>query len=99
MDKLADALQRLGEDDLLQIVQIVNDGKTDDMYVRNDLEGRNSFSFFSNCANDMTRGRISHRLAYTQRSIAHRHAALRRLCAALIRLGTSLHFQILFFLL
>lgn len=38
IDKLADGLQNLGEDDLLQIVQIVNDGKTDDMYVRNDLE-------------------------------------------------------------
>lgn len=40
VDKMADALQKLGEDDLLQIVQIVNDGKTDDMYVRNDLEGK-----------------------------------------------------------
>lgn len=39
IDRLADGLQKLGEDDLLQIVQIVNDGKTDDMYVRNDLEG------------------------------------------------------------
>ncbi|CCG82063.1 Transcription initiation factor TFIID subunit 14 [Taphrina deformans PYCC 5710] len=38
IDKLADGLQKLGEDDLVQIVQIVNDGKTDDMYVRNDLE-------------------------------------------------------------
>lgn len=40
IEKLADGLQRLGEDELLQIVQIVNDGKTDDMYVRNDLEGK-----------------------------------------------------------
>ena len=38
IDKLADGLQQLAEDDLLQIVQLVNNNKTDDMYVRNDLE-------------------------------------------------------------
>ncbi|BFZ54130.1 transcription factor TFIIF complex subunit Tfg3 [Savitreella phatthalungensis] len=38
IDKLADGLQQLGEDDLLQIVQLVNNNKTDDMYVRNDLD-------------------------------------------------------------
>lgn len=38
VDRLADGLQTLHEDELLQIVQIVNDGKTDEMYVRNDLE-------------------------------------------------------------
>jgi transcription initiation factor TFIID/TFIIF subunit len=39
MERLADALQKLNEDDLLQIVQMVNDQKTDDMYVKNDIEG------------------------------------------------------------
>lgn len=38
IDRLADGLQQLQEDDLLQIVQLVNDQKTEDMYVRNDLE-------------------------------------------------------------
>lgn len=38
IDRLADGLQSLGEDDLLQIVQMVNNQKTDDMYVRNDLD-------------------------------------------------------------
>ena len=38
IDRLADSLTRLNEDELLGIVQLVNDNKTDDMYVRNDLE-------------------------------------------------------------
>lgn len=45
IERLADGLQRLGEDDLLQIVQIVNDGKTDDMYVRNDINGKTSMLY------------------------------------------------------
>ncbi|CAA22554.1 TFIID, TFIIF, Ino80, SWI/SNF, and NuA4 complex YEATS family subunit Tfg3 [Schizosaccharomyces pombe] len=39
MDKLAEGLQKLQEDDLLQVVQMVNENKTPDMYVRNDIEG------------------------------------------------------------
>ncbi|KIW12003.1 hypothetical protein PV08_09277 [Exophiala spinifera] len=38
MDKLADGLQRLGEDDLLQVVQMVHDNKTEDSWMRNDVE-------------------------------------------------------------
>ena len=38
MDKLADGLQKLGEDDLLQVVQMVHDNKTEDSYTRNDHE-------------------------------------------------------------
>jgi transcription initiation factor TFIID/TFIIF subunit len=41
MDRLAQGLQKLGEDDLLQIVKMVNENKTADMYVKNDLEGTN----------------------------------------------------------
>ncbi|ORY86231.1 transcription initiation factor-like protein subunit [Protomyces lactucae-debilis] len=48
MEKLADALQKLNEDDLLQIVQMVNDQKTDDMYVKNDIEGMFLFSKMMN---------------------------------------------------
>ncbi|OLL24475.1 Transcription initiation factor TFIID subunit 14, partial [Neolecta irregularis DAH-3] len=39
MDKLAEGLQKLQEDDLLQIVQMVNEAKTPSMYVKNDVEG------------------------------------------------------------
>ena len=38
MEKLADGLQRLGEDDLLQVVQMVHDNKTNDTYTKNDVE-------------------------------------------------------------
>ncbi|KAJ9318967.1 hypothetical protein DTO271D3_555 [Paecilomyces variotii] len=38
MDKLADGLQKLGEDDLLQVVQMVHDNKSADSYTQNDVE-------------------------------------------------------------
>ena len=38
MEKLADGLQKLGEDDLLQVVQLVHDHKTADSYTKNDIE-------------------------------------------------------------
>lgn len=38
MDKLADGLQRLGEDDLLLVVQMVHDNKSADSYTKNDVE-------------------------------------------------------------
>jgi transcription initiation factor IIF auxiliary subunit len=38
MDKLADGLQKLGEDDLLQVVQMVHDNKSPDSYTKNDVE-------------------------------------------------------------
>ena len=38
MDKLADGLQKLGEDDLLQVVQMVHDNKSEDSYTRNDAD-------------------------------------------------------------
>ncbi|KAF1983224.1 SAS complex, SAS5 subunit/transcription initiation factor IID, subunit 14 [Aulographum hederae CBS 113979] len=38
MEKLADGLQRLGEDDLLQVVQMVHDNKSADTYTKNDVE-------------------------------------------------------------
>jgi len=39
MEKLADGLQRLTEDDLLQVVQMVHDHKTAETYTKNDVEG------------------------------------------------------------
>lgn len=38
MDKLAEGLQKLGEDDLLQVVQMVHDNKSDESWMRNDVE-------------------------------------------------------------
>lgn len=38
MDKLADGLQKLNEDDLLQVVQMVHDNKAADSYTKNDME-------------------------------------------------------------
>lgn len=38
MDSLAEKLQKLGEDDLLQVVQMVHDNKSEDSWMRNDVE-------------------------------------------------------------
>jgi transcription initiation factor IIF auxiliary subunit len=38
MEKLAEALPQLGEEDLLQVVQMVHDNKTDDTYTKNDVD-------------------------------------------------------------
>lgn len=38
MEKLADALQKLQEDDLLSVVQMVHDGKDPNTYTKNDTE-------------------------------------------------------------
>ncbi|KAI7673564.1 hypothetical protein KC319_g5009, partial [Hortaea werneckii] len=38
MEKLAEALPQLAEDDLLQVVQMVHDNKTEDTYTKNDVE-------------------------------------------------------------
>lgn len=38
MEKLAEGLERLGEDDLLHVVQMVHDNKSEDTYTKNDVE-------------------------------------------------------------
>lgn len=38
MEKLADGLQKLTEDDLLNVVQLIHDHKTADTYTKNDVE-------------------------------------------------------------
>lgn len=38
LERLAEGLQQLGEDDLLGVVQMVTDNKTSDMYIKNDVE-------------------------------------------------------------
>jgi transcription initiation factor IIF auxiliary subunit len=42
MEKLADALVKLNEDDLLHVVQMIHDNKSEDTYTKNDIE-RKSF--------------------------------------------------------
>lgn len=38
MEKLADGLQKLQEEHLLQVVQMVHDNKTPETYIKNDVE-------------------------------------------------------------
>ncbi len=38
MDKLAENLQKLPENDLLTVVQMIHDNKSDETYTKNDLE-------------------------------------------------------------
>jgi len=38
MEKLAEALVKLNEDDLLHVVQMIHDNKSDDTYTKNDIE-------------------------------------------------------------
>lgn len=42
MEKLAEGLERLGEDDLLHVVQLVHDNKTEETYTKNDVESKYS---------------------------------------------------------
>lgn len=45
MEKLADGLQKLDEDNLLNVVQMIHDHKTSDTYTKNDVESK-SLSLF-----------------------------------------------------
>ncbi len=38
MEKLADGLQKLLEDDLLHVIQLIHDHKTAETYTKNDVE-------------------------------------------------------------
>jgi transcription initiation factor IIF auxiliary subunit len=38
MEKLAEGLQKLEEDDLLRVVQLVHEHKTPETYIKNDVE-------------------------------------------------------------
>lgn len=43
-EKLADGLARLEEDDLLRVIQMINDNRTDSMYIKSDTEGTHSLT-------------------------------------------------------
>ncbi|KAK0646643.1 transcription initiation factor IIF-like protein [Cercophora newfieldiana] len=38
VDKMADGIVKLGEDDLLQIIQLIHDGKDDNTYIQNNID-------------------------------------------------------------
>jgi transcription initiation factor TFIID/TFIIF subunit len=45
MEKLADGLQKLSEDDLLTVVTMVHDNKSNETYTKNDVESRLIFDY------------------------------------------------------
>lgn len=47
MEKLADGLQKLGEDDLLHVVTLVHDNKTSETYTKNDVESKSVQTFWA----------------------------------------------------
>lgn len=42
MEKLASGLERMNEDDLLHVVQLVHDNKSEDTYTKNDVESESA---------------------------------------------------------
>lgn len=46
MEKLAENLQRVNEDDLLLVVQMIHDNKTADSWTKNDVERKLHRSYF-----------------------------------------------------
>ena len=54
MDRLAEGLQKLGEDDLLQVVQMVHDNKSEDSWMRNDVDRKYLISMHA--ISDMKQG-------------------------------------------
>lgn len=47
MDKLAENLQKLSEDNLLTVVQMIHDNKTDDTYTKNDVDRKHLQACFA----------------------------------------------------
>lgn len=42
-EKIAEALEKLDEEDLLRVIQLINENKGPDTYIRSDIEGEQSF--------------------------------------------------------
>lgn len=55
MEKLADGLQKLSEDDLLHVVTMVHDNKTSETYTKNDVESKFILSPPQNMADENRR--------------------------------------------
>jgi transcription initiation factor IIF auxiliary subunit len=43
IEKMADGLVKLSEDDLLQVIQMIHDGKDDNTYVQNNIDGQYTY--------------------------------------------------------
>ena len=71
MDKLAESLQKLSEDNLLSVVQMIHDNKTEETYTKNDVERKfpqySPSSMSALEANSAYRGRISCRPIHPSR--------------------------------
>jgi transcription initiation factor IIF auxiliary subunit len=50
IEKLAEGLVKLNEDDLLQVVQLIHDNKSEETYTKNDVEGRSRPFFLAAAA-------------------------------------------------
>lgn len=71
MEKLADALQQLQEDDLLKVVQMVHEHKTTETYVKNDVERTDPLFLPVICSTSIDircRGRIPCRSVHPSRT-------------------------------
>ena len=44
-EKIAEGLEKLGEEDLLRVIQMINDNKGPETYIRSDVEGKSFFHF------------------------------------------------------
>jgi len=96
MEKLADSLQRLGEDDLLRVVEMVHDHKSPDTYTKNDVEReyiRLSIKRDPKRLMKCHRGRISRGPLHPTRRSSHDVVGLLP-AEALIRLSQYRHFRI-----
>lgn len=85
MEKLGENLVKLQEDDLLYVVQLIHDNKTDDTYTLNDPEGKKPTSGRRTNANVVSR-RISRRSIHASRSL---HQDAPGLCQSKISLITN----------
>jgi hypothetical protein len=67
MEKLADGLQKLGEDDLLHVVTMVHDNKTSETYTKNDVESRFWFIHIAESMLTVDRRRVPCRSLHSTR--------------------------------
>ena len=60
VEKMADGMVKLGEDDLLQVIQMIHDGKDDNTYIQNNIDGEFAASWpCLACDTGMLTGRAS----------------------------------------
>lgn len=56
MEKLAEGLVKLNEDDLLHVVQMIHDNKSEDTYTKNDIERKLSYRTCGTTSDHFTEG-------------------------------------------